>query len=194
MSIAKAIIGTVGAALVGILAAWIALPDWLLQNLSMSPVQTVVGFFASAFFGGAVVFAAYSAYVIYSLGEKPVKAFQSLKKVKSLSGCRSLSDAAEQVEKLDSKCSEMENALSVKDAEIAALRSTKVPTPLDMLKASLGDEGIASFRALCAASTYVDGKPARSGSPHPTTGSSSARTRAPRWSTSAKASLRARAR
>lgn len=56
---------------------------------------------------------------------------------------------------------ELRRQLSTKDAEIAALRSTKVPTPLDMLKASLGDEGIASFRALCAASTYVDGKPAR---------------------------------
>lgn len=56
---------------------------------------------------------------------------------------------------------EVDALISAKDAEIAALRSTKVPTPLDMLKASLGDEGIASFRALCAASTYVDGKPAR---------------------------------
>lgn len=59
------------------------------------------------------------------------------------------------------KQAEVDALISAKDAEIAALRSTKVPTPLDMLKASLGDEGIASFRALCAASTYVDGKPAR---------------------------------
>lgn len=59
------------------------------------------------------------------------------------------------------KQAEVDALISAKDAEIAALRSTKVPTALDMLKASLGDEGIASFRALCAASTYVDGKPAR---------------------------------
>lgn len=56
---------------------------------------------------------------------------------------------------------ELKGQLRAKDAEIAALRSAKVPTPLDLLKTRLGEDGISAFRALCAASTYVDGVPAR---------------------------------
>lgn len=56
---------------------------------------------------------------------------------------------------------ELKGQLRAKDAEIAALRSAKVPTPLDMLKTRLGEDGVSAFRALCAASTYVDGVPAR---------------------------------
>lgn len=76
---------------------------------------------------------------------------------------RKLAAKDAEIEEMDKRPTqaEVDALISAKDAEIAALRSTKVPTPLDMLKASLGDEGIASFRALCTASTYVDGKPAR---------------------------------
>lgn len=79
---------------------------------------------------------------------------------------RKLAAKDAEIEELDKRpeqkdMDELKRQLSTKDAEIAALRSAKVPTPLDMLKVNLGDEGIASFRALCAASTYVDGKPAR---------------------------------
>ena len=56
---------------------------------------------------------------------------------------------------------ELRHQLSARDAEIAALRSAKVPTRLDIAKSTLGDEGMRAFRALCAASTYVDGVPSR---------------------------------
>lgn len=56
---------------------------------------------------------------------------------------------------------ELKDQLRAKDAEIAALKSAKVPTRLDIAKSTLGDEGMRAFRALCAASTYVDGVPSR---------------------------------
>lgn len=161
MSIAKALLGLIGTAILGLLATYIMIPEWVLVNLEQHPWQTVCGFVISAVFGGAVVFIAYATLMSIKLGSNPCKAFDDLKRIDELKACKSLSDAAEQVGKLDSKCSELKRQLSARDAEIAALRSAKVPTPLDMLKASLGDEGIASFRALCAASTYADGRPAR---------------------------------
>lgn len=100
MSVARSIVGTVGAALLSILATWIALPDWLLRNLSESPVQTVIGFLVSAVFGGAVVFAAHSIYVIRRLGERPVEAFDDLKRVRGLASCRSLAEMVEPVRNL----------------------------------------------------------------------------------------------
>ncbi len=60
-----------------------------------------------------------------------------------------------------SEVEELRHQLSARDAEIAALRSAKVPTRLDIAKSTLGDEGMRAFRALCAASTYVDGIPSR---------------------------------
>lgn len=51
--------------------------------------------------------------------------------------------------------------LRAKDAEIAALKSAKMPTRLDIARATLGDEGLKAFRALCAASTYVGDVPSR---------------------------------
>lgn len=60
-----------------------------------------------------------------------------------------------------SEVEELRRQLSARDAEIAALRSAKVPTRLDIAKSTLGDEGMRAFRALCAASTYVDGTPSR---------------------------------
>lgn len=55
----------------------------------------------------------------------------------------------------------LRNQLRTKDNEIEVLKSAKVPTPLDMLKTRLGEDGVSAFRALCTASTYVDGVPAR---------------------------------
>lgn len=60
-----------------------------------------------------------------------------------------------------SEVDELARQLSARDAEIAALRSAKVPTRIDIAKSTLGDEGMRAFRALCAASTYVDGIPSR---------------------------------
>ncbi len=161
MRLAKAIFGTVGSAAIGLFLASLAMPEWVEMNLDQYFWQTIGGFIISAAFGGSVVFIAYATYIAWRLGDKPVKAFKRLKGIAALSKCESLSDVAMKVEQIDSKCSEMKNLLSAKDAEIAALKNAKVPTPLDALRRDLGNEGIASFRALCAASTYVDGKPAR---------------------------------
>ena len=51
--------------------------------------------------------------------------------------------------------------LSARDAEIVSLRSARALTPLEILKARLGEDGVSAFRSLCAASTYADGRPAR---------------------------------
>ena len=51
--------------------------------------------------------------------------------------------------------------LRAKDAEIEALKNAKMPTRLDIARATLGDDGLKAFRALCAASTYVSGAPSR---------------------------------
>lgn len=51
--------------------------------------------------------------------------------------------------------------LRAKDAEIEALKNAKMSTRLDTARATLGDDGLKAFRALCAAGTYVDGVPSR---------------------------------
>ena len=56
---------------------------------------------------------------------------------------------------------ELKVQLRAKDAEIAALKSAKMPNRLDIARATLGDDGLKAFRALCAASTYVSGAPSR---------------------------------
>ena len=56
---------------------------------------------------------------------------------------------------------ELRRQVSARDAELATLRGARTPTRLDIARSTLGDDGMRSFRALCAASTYVDGAPAR---------------------------------
>lgn len=56
---------------------------------------------------------------------------------------------------------ELKRQLSTRNAEMAALRSARALTPLEILKARLGEDGVSAFRSLCAASTYADGRPAR---------------------------------
>lgn len=51
--------------------------------------------------------------------------------------------------------------IAAKDAEIEALKRAKMPNRLDIAKTTLGGEGLKAFRALCSASTYVDGVPSR---------------------------------
>lgn len=75
------------------------------------------------------------------------------------------------IEKADELASSMDEAredvnelrrqVSARDAEIAALRGANTPSRLDIAREALGDDGMRSFRALCAASTYVGGAPAR---------------------------------
>lgn len=56
---------------------------------------------------------------------------------------------------------ELKIQLRAKDAEIEALKRAKMPNRLDIAKTTLGGEGLKAFRALCSASTYVDGVPSR---------------------------------
>lgn len=56
---------------------------------------------------------------------------------------------------------ELKAQLRAKDAEIEALKRAKMPNRLDIAKTTLGGEGLKAFRALCSASTYVDGVPSR---------------------------------
>ena len=90
-----------------------------------------------------------------------------------LVSCYRVAERAPELDVKDAEIAELEKRLTredvdelkvqlrAKDAEIAALRSAKVPTRLDIAKATLGDEGLKAFRALCAASTYVGDVPSR---------------------------------
>lgn len=163
MRIARALLSLIGTAILGLLATYIMIPEWVLMNLEQNPWQTVGGFLISATFGGAAVFIVYATYINWKLGSKPCKAFEDLRDINGLVECRSLADMVEPIRKLADKdeLNELRIQLAAKDAEIAALKSAKMPTPLDLLKTRLGEDGVSAFRALCAASTYVDGMPAR---------------------------------
>lgn len=161
MRVARALLGLIGTAILGLLATYIMIPEWVLMNLEQHLWQTIGGFLISAALGGAVVFIAHATYMGWRLGDKPCKAFDNLRSIDGLSECETLADVVKPVKKLSAKVDELESQISSKDAEIEALRSAKVPTRLDIAKSTLGDEGMRAFRALCAASTYVDGVPSR---------------------------------
>lgn len=103
MRIAKAVAGTIGSALVGLIITALAIPEWALDNLSQHAFQTVIGFLISAAFGGAVVFIIYATYMNWKLGSKPCKAFDNLRDIDELGECKSLADMVEPVRKLASK-------------------------------------------------------------------------------------------
>lgn len=79
-------------------------------------------------------------------------------------GFERISTVERLIEKADELASGMDEAREAEralGAEVERLRASKGPTRLDIAKSTLGDDGMRSFRALCAASTYVDGAPAR---------------------------------
>lgn len=118
MRIAKAIFGLIGTAILGLLVTYIMIPDWTMTNLRDYFWQTVGGFLISAVFGGALVFIAYATYITWRLGDKPVKAFKSLKRVASLEGCESLDSMVEPIKELD----EASRQIDEKDQEIDFLK------------------------------------------------------------------------
>lgn len=118
MSIAKAVAWTIGSALLGLLVTALAIPEWALDNLAHHAFQTIVGFLISAAFGGAVVFIAYATYITWRLGDRPIKAFKSLKKMAFLEDCKSLESMAETIKQLD----ETSRQIDEKDREIELLK------------------------------------------------------------------------
>lgn len=103
MRIAKAILGLIGTAILGLLATYIMIPEWVLMNLEQHPWQTIGGFLISAALGGAVVFIAYATYMGWRLGDRPCKAFDDLRGIDALRECKSLADMVEPVRKLVAK-------------------------------------------------------------------------------------------
>lgn len=99
MNIAKSIFGLIGTAILGLLATYITIPEWVLMNLERHFLQTVWGFLISAALGGAAVFIVYSTYISWKLGRKPCKAFDDLKGIDGLDDCESLADMAERIMK-----------------------------------------------------------------------------------------------
>lgn len=97
-----------------------------------------------------------------------VRSLRLNRRVRSEFGLRPGFERVNTVERLIEKADELaigldeareaERALG---AEVELLRAAKKPTRLDVARGALGDDGMRSFRALCAASTYVDGAPAR---------------------------------
>lgn len=112
MSIAKALFGLIGTAIIGLFVTSVAIPEWTLMNLELHFWQTVWGFLISAAFGGAAVFIIHSAYIGWRLGDNPCGAFDELKGIEQLQGCKSLSDMIDPVK-----------ALSANEALIAELKA-----------------------------------------------------------------------
>lgn len=121
MNIAKTIFGLIGTAILGLLATYITIPEWVLMNLERHFLQTVWGFLISAALGGAAVFIVFSTYVSRRLGSRPCKAFDDLKRIDGLGDCESLADMVERIKKLVAK------EPSGDAAEIASLKSDKQP-------------------------------------------------------------------
>ena len=125
MSVARSIIRSFVAGFGSIAFTWIAMPDWLLANLSEHPVQTVLGFLASAVFGGAVVYAAYGTYVSRRLGDRPGEAFDAMRRAEGMAGCRSLSEAADAVHRIAKEKADLERRISDAESRAATTEAAK---------------------------------------------------------------------
>ena len=129
MSIAKALFGLIGSALVGLLLTSIAIPEWTMMNLEQHFWQTVWGFLISAAFGGAVVFVAYATYIDWRLGSGVCKAFDKLRSIAGLEGCTSLADMVEPIKErptqkdVDDLVRAHAEEVAAKDAVIAKLEA-----------------------------------------------------------------------
>lgn len=147
MSIAKAITGTIGAAILGLLATYVMIPEWVLMNLERHLWQTIGGFMISAAFGGAAVFIAYATLVSIKLGSRPRKALDDLRSIDGLGECKTLADMVEPVKRLAS----MRDGIAARDAEIAALEKRPTREQLseleierDALRAEV--DGLSAFK------------------------------------------------
>lgn len=78
-----------------------------------------------------------------------------------LASCYEIAKLDPELAAKDAEIAELRRKISARDAELAARKDARTPTRLDLARSTLRDEGMRSFRALCAASTYVDGAPAR---------------------------------
>lgn len=124
MRVAKAVAGTIGSALVGLVITFAAIPEWTLMNLELHFWQTVGGFIISAAFGGAVVFIVYATYMGWKLGSKPCKAFDDLRGIDGLGECESLADMVEPVRGFAAKADDLKRQLAAKDEKITELTKT----------------------------------------------------------------------
>lgn len=139
MSIAKALFGLIGSALVGLLLTSIAIPEWTMMNLEQHFWQTVWGFLISAAFGGAVVFVAYATYMDWRLGSGACKAFGKLRSIAGLEGCTSLADMVEPITERPTQ-KDVDDLVRAHAEEIAAKDAVIAKLETDM--ESRVDEGI----------------------------------------------------
>ena len=73
-SVAKAIVGTVGSGLLGVLLSVVAIRDWAVECLRSRPAEFIFGFLVSAAFGGAFTFFVYGAYARKKFDSLPKRA------------------------------------------------------------------------------------------------------------------------
>lgn len=133
MKIAKTIFGLIGTAILGLLATYITIPEWVLMNLERHFLQTVWGFLISAALGGAAVFIVFSTYVSWRLGSRPCKAFDDLKRIDGLGDCESLADMVERIKKLvkdhEKAIAELKSRISdLEDSSRKALEQVRTPS------------------------------------------------------------------
>lgn len=146
MSIAKALFGLIGSALIGLLLTSIAIPEWTMMNLEQHFWQTVWGFLISAAFGGAVVFVAYATYMDWRLGSGACKAFGKLRSIAGLEGCTSLGDMVEPIKKrptqddVDELKREHARAIADRDAMISELEKRPTRKDVDDMKRAHAEE------------------------------------------------------
>lgn len=157
MTIARAIIGTIGAAIVGLIATRLAIAGWVDSNLATYPVQTICGFVISAAFGGSVVYVFHAAHISRKLGPSPVRNFESLKNSALFSKCATLEDASnaaklieEDVRSKDAEISELKRSLE----KIAAPQ--EVRSPSGKLNANMAAIDYLPYEAVAAAVDAFD--------------------------------------
>lgn len=126
MRIAKALFGLIGTAILGLLATYIMIPEWVLVNLEQHLWQTIGGFLISAAFGGAVVFIVYATYMGWKLGSKPCKAFDDLRGIDGLGGCESLADMVEPVKQIAALRNELAASYAATE-KLAAFKEDAIP-------------------------------------------------------------------
>lgn len=144
--------------------------EWLKEHAleAAALVMTIVGVKGLADFWARLkeMFSSYSAEALFSCGLVAAAAAIAATFFARIGYRRQVAVKDVEIAELEKRptkkdVDELEQRLAAKDAEITALKIARVPTRLDIAKSTLGDEGMRAFRALCAASTYVDGIPSR---------------------------------